>query len=276
MAEKRRSSKRVAKTLLIIFLLMIIAQCAWEIWSILSDYKKGNDTYEEAASFVSIPEKREEPISEESFHEIIPDHPSDFDDDTAIELAEEDEIDWPVVDFDALREINPDIVGWIYIEDTNINYPIAQGPDNSYYLSHMYNKQWDGYGCIFMDYLNSSDFSDPNSVIYGHHMQNGSMFQNLAGYKEQEYYETHKTAYLLTPEKNYQIILFAGYVASLKDDAWKMDFSEEEFEPWYMKAIGRSCFDSGIVPTPQSKIITLSTCSYEFNNARFVVLGILQ
>ena len=260
MAEKRCSSKRVAKTVLIIFLLMIIAQCAWEIWSILSDYKKGNDTYEEAASFVSIPEKREEPISEES----------------AIELAEEDEIDWPVVDFDALREINPDIVGWIYIEDTNINYPIAQGPDNSYYLSHMYNKQWDGYGCIFMDYLNSSDFSDPNSVIYGHHMKNGSMFHDLDGYKGQEFYETHKTAYLLTPEKNYQIILFAGYVASLKDDAWKVDFSEEEFELWYMKAIERSCFDSGIVPTPQSKIITLSTCSYEFNNARFVVLGILQ
>lgn len=69
---------------------------------------------------------------------------------------------------------------------------------------------------------------------------------------------------------------YAGYVASLKDDAWKVDFSEEEFEPWYMKAIGRSCFESGIVPTPQSKIITLSTCSYEFNNARFVVLGILQ
>lgn len=254
----------------------MIAFCAWKIWSILSDYKKGNDIYEEAAAFVTIPGKEEKPVSEESVPEIIPAPSSAPDDDPANELVKEDEIDWPVVDFDALREINPDIVGWIYIEDTNINYPIAQGPDNSYYLSHMYNKQWDGYGCIFMDYLNSSDFSDPNSVIYGHHMQNGSMFQNLAGYKEQEYYETHKTAYLLTPEKNYQIIFFAGYVASLKDDAWKVDFSEEEFEPWYMKAIGRSCFDSGIVPTPRSRIITLSTCSYEFNNARFVVLGMLK
>ena len=249
MAEKRRSSKRAAKTVLIIFLLLMIAFCAWKIWSILSDYKKGNDTYEEAASFVSIPEKEEKPV---------------------------DEIDRPIVDFDALREINPDIVGWIYIEDTNINYPIAQGPDNSYYLSRMYNKQWDGCGCIFMDYRNSPDFSDPNSVIYGHYVKNGSMFQNLVGYKAQEFYETHKTAYLLTPDKNYQIIFFAGYVASLKDDAWKVDFSEEEFEPWYMKAIEQSIFDSGVVPTPQSKIITLSTCSYEFNDARFVVLGILK
>ncbi|MBQ0038243.1 MAG: class B sortase [Clostridiales bacterium] len=199
-------------------MLLVIAFCAWKIWSIPSEYKKGNDTYEEAASFVSIPDKGEL-VSEEFLPEMIPNPPSDSDDDPAIELAEEDEIDWPVVDFNALREINPDIVGWIYIEDTNINYPIAQGPDNSYYLSRMYNKQWDGCGCIFMDYLNSPDFSDSNSVIYGHHMKNGSMFHDLDGYKGQEFYETHKTAYLLTPDKNYQIILFAGYVASLKDDA---------------------------------------------------------
>ena len=228
MAERRSSSKRAAKTVLIIFLLLMIAFCAWKIWSILSDYKKGNDTYEEAAAFVTIPEKEEKPVSEESVPEIIPALSSAPDDDPANELVKEDEIDWPVVDFDALREINPDIVGWIYIEDTNINYPIAQGPDNSYYLSRMYNKQWDGYGCIFMDYLNSPDFSDPNSVIYGHHMQNGSMFQNLAGYKEQEFYETHKTAYLLTPDKNYQIILLSQLTWIMVLMIYKMKCMESE------------------------------------------------
>ena len=81
----------------------------------------------------------------------------------------------------------------------------------------------------------------------------------------------------LTPNQNYEIGVFAGYVASVKDDAWKVGFeSDTSFEDWLARAIDRSCFDSDISPAVTDRIVTLSTCSYEFDNARFVLLGILQ
>ena len=152
-----------------------------------------------------------------------------------------------------------------------------QGTDNSYYLKHLYTGEYNGAGSIFLDSRNSSDFSDRHIVVYGHHMQNGSMFSSLTGYKKQDYYEAHPILYLITPEKNYEIEVFAGYVASVKDDAWQITFdSEERFQAWIGRAIEKSTFSSAIMPAATDRIITLSTCSYEFDNARYVLLGILN
>ena len=271
---KKNNKQKIVKTLAVLILLPVIVFSGWKIWSIESAYKKSGDAYEEAASFVTIPEKEENEEPEEQLPEQTPEQSEEPE--AEAEEEEEEQIDWPEVDFDALLEINSDIVGWIYIEDTKINYPITRGEDNVYYSYHMWNKVYDGFGCIFMDYRNRRDFSDQNSVLYGHHMQNGTMFQNLHGYKKQDFYDTHKTAYLLTPYKNYRLEIFAAYVVSLAEDAWKTDFAEGEFEPWYMNAVERSCIETGIVPTPKDKIVTLSTCSYEWEEARFVVLGILK
>ena len=267
----KKKKKKTLKTLVVLILLSVMAFSGWKIWSIESAYKKSGDAYTEAASYVTIPEKEEKKAVETAAPTAAPASLSEEE-----EAEEEEQIDWPEVDFDALLEINSDIVGWIYVEDTEINYPITESTDNVYYAYHMWNKVYDGFGCIFMDFRNSRDFSDPNSVIYGHHMQNGTMFHNLHGYKEQEFYENHKTAYLLTPEKNYRFVIFAAYVANPNSDAWKIDFSREEFEPWYRKAVENSCIETGIVPTPEDRIVTLSTCSYEYEGARFVVLGILK
>ena len=103
------------------------------------------------------------------------------------------------------------------------------------------------------------------------------MFSSLTGYKRQDYYEAHPILYLITPEKNYEIEVFAGYVASVKDDAWQITFdSEESFQAWIGRVIEKSTFSSTIMPAATDRIITLSTCSYEFDNARYVLLGILN
>lgn len=129
---------------------------------------------------------------------------------------------WPEVDFEALREINPDLVGWIYIEGTEINYPVVQGADNQYYLKHLFTGEWNSSGCIFLGARNCTDLSDRNSILYGHHMKDGSMFHGLMEYKSQEYYDEHPTVLFLTPDANYEVKIFAGYVASVDADAWKL------------------------------------------------------
>lgn len=187
------------------------------------------------------------------------------------------DIDWPEVDFQALREINPDIVGWLYCEDTVINYPVVQGSDNSYYLRHLFDGAYNANGCLFLDCRVNGDLSDAHSIIYGHHMKNGSMFSSLDGYKNQEYYEEHPQLLLVTPDANYVVELFAGYVASVEENAWTVGFTNEmEFEDWIVSAIEKSTFESSVTPLSSDRILTLSTCSYEFSDARFVVLGILK
>ena len=136
------------------------------------------------------------------------------------------------VDFAALKEINPDIVAWLTIPGTNIDYPIAQHSDNDYYLHHLFTGEWNSSGCLFMDCRNELDFSDRHTIIYGHHMDNGTMFQNLMGYKSQEFYDQHPVGQLITPDGSYTLEFFAGYVASVEDDAGcadkKLDSKEKE------------------------------------------------
>ncbi len=181
----------------------------------------------------------------------------------------------PQVDFAALQSINPDMVGWIIIEGTNINYPVVQGADNQYYLRHLFTGEYNVSGCIFLDSRNASGFTDWHSILYGHHMGNGTMFNDLTDYKEQSFFDSHPSALLLTPNGNYRIDFFSGYVVDVKADAWQMNFGTDEFAAWLQKVKGKSLFQSDVIPEPTDKVLTLSTCSYEFDNARFVLHGVL-
>ena len=238
---------------------------AWKIWKIRSEYRVGEDAYDDISHMVSLPPKTAVPqpsaTSESGGAETQPD---------------EDDTIWPEVDFAALREINPDIVAWIYIEGTEINYPVVQGEDNDYYLKHLFNGEWNGSGCIFLDSRNDASFADRHSIIYGHHRKNGTMFTGLDKYKKQEFFDDHPVALLITPEKSDKVEFFAGYVAAPQDDAWEIGFTEAEFEVWLQNAADRSCFTSEIAPIASDRILTLSTCSYEFDDARFVLAGVLR
>lgn len=183
---------------------------------------------------------------------------------------------FPVVDFDSLSDINEDVIAWIYVEGTNINYPIVQGEDNDYYLHYTFTGEENRVGSIFMDYRCENDFTGRNSVIYGHRLSDKTMFTALKNYKKQWYYNTYPNYVIVTPEKNYLVKIFSGYVATVKDEAWQVNFdSDEEFEVWLKNTKAKSLFKSNVTPKATDHIITLSTCTYEFDNARFVLFGVL-
>lgn len=184
------------------------------------------------------------------------------------------EISPRVIDFPALIASCPDVKGWLYSPDTVIDYPVVQGKDNDYYLHRFMDGSYNPNGTLFIDFRCAGDFSSPHTLIYGHHMQNGSMFASLEGYRQQAYYDEHPIMYLNTPEGNFRIDLFSAFVTFPDSRVYTVAFENEiEFEQWYSLMKSYSDFQCSIELTPQDQIVTFSTCVYDFDDARYVVLG---
>lgn len=180
----------------------------------------------------------------------------------------------PYTDFDALRETNPGLVAWIRCEGTNIDYPVVQGTDNEYYLTRLPDGTTNKMGSIFLDFRCSPDFSGKNSAIYGHHMKSGDMFAALENYREQAFYDEHPVVMLYTSERDYLMEVFAGYVVNAEWETLPLDFdSTAGFELYVSGVRRRSVFESGADISASDRLITLSTCTYDFSEARFVLVG---
>lgn len=190
------------------------------------------------------------------------------------ESIENDENKIPfTVDFEKLKQENDDIVGWIYCKDTPINYPIVQSNDNDYYLRRLITGEYNTAGSLFMDYRNDPDIEDNNTIIYGHNMKNATMFGTLQKYRNQEYYDNHKVMYYFTSEKNYIVKLFAGFTGNVESSIYKLNgINQSNIDELYRK----SNFKSNVEVTENDKIITLSTCAYEYDGARYIVVGLMQ
>lgn len=181
------------------------------------------------------------------------------------------------VDFDMLKEQNDDVIGWLYCEDTPINYPVLQSDDNSYYLRRLINGEWNIAGSLFMDYRNNLNNHDWNTVIYGHNMKNDSMFGTLVEYQSQIYYEQHPVMYFLTPEADYKIELIAGFVTPSDSALYDVYLSEADRTSLYNELFERSDFKSNAYAYDENiQLLTVSTCSYEYETARYVVIGIMH
>ena len=212
--------------------------------------------------------------SEETHDEASADHAPDQPEET---LAEEPIVVPIQVDFDALRAANQDVVAWIYCPDTPINYPIVQASDNEYYLRRLLDGTTNTYGTLFMDYRNDDDFSDWNSIIYGHNIHDDLMFGSLLNYESRSYFRAHPIIFLLTPEQNYAIKIMAGFLESPNSALYNaLNASETEKGQLYAHWYDASDFVSGIVPEKTDRLVTLSTCSYVYNNARYVLIGVLE
>ena len=279
--------RKLALILLFLLFAAVALFAAYNIITTLRDYQEGEEMYESMQSFIVVPtaaptaapEPAEQPMAspaaapEEAPAEVPAATPTPV----PAPAPTPDDTVWPIVDFDALLAQSQDVVCWIYSEGTKINYPVAQGPDNDYYIHKLPDGRYNGAGTIFMDYRNHPDFSDRHTILYGHHMNNGSMFASISRYKRQDYYDQHPVMLILTPDGNFKLEIFAGYVAALSDPAWKLNFeSDEAFEAWIRESIARSTFSCDVVPTAEDQIVTLSTCSYEFKDARYVLLGVLR
>lgn len=180
------------------------------------------------------------------------------------------------IDFESLQAVNSDVVGWIYCEGTVINYPILRGTDNNAYFDHTYEGGYSRAGSIFVDAANRRDFADSNTIIYGHHMKNGSMFASLQDWMDQEFYEKHPVMWLLTPEQDYKVVLFSGYVVSAYSDTYTIFTGPcDEFTDYLAGCVERSSFRADVELNKNGCYVLLSTCAYKFENARYVLHGML-
>ena len=178
------------------------------------------------------------------------------------------------VDFSALLARNSDVVGWIYSPDTVINYPVVQGSDNDYYLHRLIDGTWNPSGSIFVDVRNPLCFDGRSAILYGHHMNDGSMFASIVNYKNQAYYNEHPNLYLNTPSGNYRLAVFSGFVTYADSSVYTFDFTDDaDFLDYVGKMKGFSDFNSEVTVAATDRIAVLSTCTYEYDDARYVIFA---
>lgn len=161
-----------------------------------------------------------------------------------------------IIDWEYLKSINTDIIGWIEIEDTNINYPILKDK-NLYYLKHSFDNKYNNNGSIFT--TNESPFIDDETIIYGHNMKNGTMFSNLGQYLNKDFLDLHSKIKIYTPECNYEGTIFSVYSIGIETESNNIkSLSFDEKIDYYKKASKYNVKNNVEI----CKIVKLSTCSY--------------
>ena len=180
------------------------------------------------------------------------------------------EPDYITVDFKTLQAKYPDVVGWLYCANTGLNYPIVQTAEEGgeYYLYRDIDGSSNKNGTVFLDWQCSSNFTSQNNLVYGHNMKTGRMFAPIVKYRDQSFYDAHPYMYLYTPNQLYKVNLFAGMVTPHDSTVYSYSLSSD----YIKECIANSTFKSS-VGTPTGNILTLSTCAYDFDNARYVVMG---
>ena len=180
------------------------------------------------------------------------------------------------IDFGMLRDINKDAAAWLYSPDTVIDYPVMEAENYNYYLNHLPDGTLNANGSLFIDYNNAPDFSDELTIIYGHHMKSGRMFGNLVEYKKQDYFREHPYMYLYTEHENFRIDLMYGAVIGAGQWRENAFMFAENLDSLLGFASRNTTFESDVEYKAGDRIVVLSTCSYEFDNARFIVVGVLR
>lgn len=258
--RKKKAKSSWAAILMAFICLGVAAYFGGKIAYQEMQYKAGDDVYDHIADIAT-----KDPDA---------DH-SDTTESDETEGEESEEITRMVdVDFAALKEVNPDVKAWLYCPDTVINYPVCQGEDNAYYLRHLVDGTYNLNGCLFIDCKNKGDFSDENTIIYGHHMASGKMFASLIKYADQKYFEEHPVMYLETEDKEYKVELFSGYTTEMASSAYMLTLADSHtYAEWLRELYTKSDFKANVVLTTDDHMITLSTCAYSFQDARYVLHG---
>lgn len=199
------------------------------------------------------------------------------------DLAADDALAQMAVDWDALRAINHEVVAWVYIPGTRVSYPVCQADDNEKYLDVNFDGEsgvFTGSGTVFLDAAAAPDFSDPINFLFGHHMNDGSMFACLSDFADADEFEAHRTVYLLTPDCNYQFKSFSIIRTDGSDLLVCHDFSDAADKEAYVRdKESRSLVEpSGGFPDAAGigKIIALSTCDYNEADGRAILFAALE
>lgn len=181
------------------------------------------------------------------------------------------------VDLAALRAVNKDVVGWLEIPGTQLSYPLVQGEDNQYYLTHNWKRESSTAGSVFLEQTNPRDLSGFHLIAYGHRMRNGSIFGSLRRYSDPAYLQEHPSIYLVDKTAVRRYDIFAAYEAGVTSLVYRLDLEEKELEEAFIDfCLASSAVETGVVPEPGSQILTLSTCTGHGYESRWVVQGYLS
>lgn len=234
-------------------LLLINIALAW----ICSEYAE-EETYEIIRAEVVVPEEENEEKP------VVPANPQ------------------TVIDFEPLKEQNPDVYAWIRVPGTSVDYPILQSEDdNNYYLTHTIDGEETTAASIFTENYNSKDFSDPHTVIYGHNMRNGSMFASLHKYEDRAFFDENREILIYLPDRILHYKIFSAYVSDSRHLMLNYDWKASGVLDKYLDEVFSirdmsANIDTEMKVTGKDRIITLSTCNHGIDDQRYLVQAVLE
>ena len=259
--EKSPQNKRMPIILMILLSMAIIAAgyFGFRLWRYYQDYQEDQKLYgdlREAVLQITDESEQPEPSTEIAVLE------SDTKRNQIKMKKEEQPFD---VDWVALKEVNEDIIGWVYFTGlSQISYPILQADNNEYYVHRTYDLSSDTSkaGCIFMDYRMADDFSSPYSIIYGHNVRDGSMLSDLVRLKDQTLYDEEPYFWILTPEGNYRYQIFSIFQCHRAADVFQRSFDGwgEDFSKWQSELKLRNSMQGDVKLSEDGHVIAFSTC----------------
>ena len=187
-----------------------------------------------------------------------------------------------MLQLEELKKENNDIVAWLEILNTKINYPVLQTSDNEYYMKHNYKKEKSGDGSIFLDKDYNWDIPSSNLLIYGHNNKNGNMFQDLLKYEDENYYKEHPTIQFTTVNEDCTYDIIAVFKSRVYYKSEQNVFryyyfinaeNEEEYNNYVEESKKASLYDTGKTAEYGDQLLTLSTCEYSQEDGRFVIVA---
>lgn len=267
-----KSRKKIYLVISLICLVIAVAAICYVV-HYFTVLKQGEDAY---ASLQAQIDEVEPSVTEP---ETVPEESSS--EETAQPLNPDEHMN-RVIDFDELQaQTNEDIYAWIYVPDTNIDYPVLQHPaDDTYYLNYNIDGTKGYPGCIYSEMENSKDFTDFNTVLYGHNMKNGSMFHDLHQYKDELFMEEHPYVYIYMPDKTLKYEIYGAYQYDDRHLLYSFDYTSEKSRQGYLDDIFgiksmSAVFNKEAVVDSDSHILTLSTCVGGQSTRRFLVQAVL-
>ncbi len=274
MARKKRRRRTLGDILITILMLAALGVflfAGYKLYGYYMEYKAGTDEYNSL---------------NDSYTDDSEDYDSLEDDDEAQRVSGREvrtviwdgkEMTVPVmtnpIDFEGLQAQNDELAAWLKVRALDISYPVMQAEDNDYYLHRTFEKEYNFAGCIFLNCDNSPDFTDKNTIIYGHNMKNGSMFGKISQFQDEEVFNKSKYFWIYTKDLIFQYRIFSVSVVENSGLTYQTFFTTEDFQELIDYAYGHSEVDtSGVEVTADDRIVTLSTCTGD-DATRRVVFG---
>lgn len=252
--SKERSNKITKrKVLMVILIIVLCVSIAYVIYHFYSQWKNKN-LLDELSDFVEVPTSEENKQNK---------------DEEFLQKLQE------------LKQENSDLVGWLTIDGTDVNYPVLQTDNNDFYVNHNFEKEYNELGSIFLDKDCSIQKPTANFLIYGHRSNGGQMFESLTKYKEKDFYEEHPTFQFATLDEvsEYEIIaVFQSQVYLKSQDVFKYYFfkdaaNEQEFNQYIQNVKELSLYEIDATASYGEQLITLSTCDYHVEDGRFAIVA---